>query len=116
MFSTLSIEKDLHQSGQLLCSIRVPEVDPPAGAAEGCGGEQRPIRREVTGRLEVQSLTGPSRQVPHERVRPQAPKARHLIKADNTQVVNSLSGSKEFLRKYLQEDRLGHAAKCAKCD
>lgn len=60
--------ENLHQSGQLLCSVWVPEVDPPAGATEGRSGEQRPVRGEVTGRQEVQGLPGPSCQVPHEGV------------------------------------------------
>ncbi len=78
---TLRLKRlNLHQSGQLLCGVRVPEVNPPAGATEGCGGEQRPIRREVTGRQEVDGLMGPSRQVPHERVRPQTPQTHHLTK------------------------------------
>lgn len=64
----LRLEVNLHQSGQFLCSVRVPEVDPPAGAAEGCGGEQRPVGGEVTGRQEVEGLMGPSCQVPHERI------------------------------------------------
>lgn len=60
---------NLHQSGELLRSIRVPEVDPPAGAAEGRSGEQRAVGREVTGGQEVEGLTGSSRQVPDECVR-----------------------------------------------
>lgn len=69
---------DLHQSGQLLGGVRVPEVDPPAGAAEGGRGEQRAVRREVAGGQEVEGLAGPARQVPDERVRAQAPQTHHL--------------------------------------
>lgn len=71
---------NLHQRGQLLCRVRVPEVDPPAGAAEGRGGEQRPVRREVAGRQEVQSLACSSRQVSDEGVRAQTPQTHHLNK------------------------------------
>lgn len=54
------------QSGQFLCCVWVPEVDPPTGAAEGCSGENCPVRREVTRRQEVHGLVGPSCQVPDE--------------------------------------------------
>lgn len=71
---------NLHQRGQLLCSVRVPQVDPPAGAAEGGGGQQRSVRGEVAGGQEVQGLMGPSGQVPHEGVRAQAPQTHHLMR------------------------------------
>lgn len=71
---------NLHQRGELLSSIRVPEVDPPAGAAEGRSGEQRTVRREVTGGQEVEGLTGASCQVPDECVRAQTPETYHLTK------------------------------------
>lgn len=71
---------NLHQRGELLGSVRVPEVDPPAGAAEGRGGEQRAVGREVTGGQEVERLPGSSCQVPDERVRAQTPETHHLTK------------------------------------
>lgn len=71
---------NLHQRGELLSSVRVPEVDPPAGAAEGRSGEHRAIRREVTGGQEVEGLTASSCQVPDERVRAQTPETHHLTK------------------------------------
>lgn len=74
----MHLRLNLHQRGQLLGSVRVPEVDPPAGAAEGRGGEQRPVRREVTGGQEVQGPTGSSCQVPDECVRAQTPETHHL--------------------------------------
>lgn len=76
---------NLHQRGQLLSSVWVPEVDPPAGAAEGCSGEQRAVRREVTGGQEVEGLTGSSCQVPDECVRAQTPEAHHLRKRRRNQ-------------------------------
>lgn len=69
---------NLHQRGQLLGSVRVPEVDPPAGAAEGGGGEQRPVGGEAAGGQEVQGLPGSSGQVPDEGVRAQTPETHHL--------------------------------------
>lgn len=71
-------QDNLHQRGQFLRRVRVPEVDPPAGAAEGGGGEQRPVGREVAGRQKVQGLVGSSCQVPDERVRAQTPQTDHL--------------------------------------
>lgn len=70
--------ENLHQRGQLLRRVRVPEVYPPAGAAEGRRGQQRSVGGEVTGGQEVQGLPGSSRQVPDERIRAQAPQANHL--------------------------------------
>lgn len=70
--------ENLHQRGQLLCRVRVPEVYPPAGATEGRRGQQRSVGGEVTGGQEVQGLPGSSRQVPDERIRAQAPQANHL--------------------------------------
>lgn len=70
--------ENLHQCGQLLRRVRVPEVYPPAGAAEGRRGQQRSVGGEVTGGQEVQGLPGSSRQVPDERIRAQAPQANHL--------------------------------------
>lgn len=72
-------EKNLHECGELLSSVRVPQVDPPAGAAEGRGGQQRAVRREVAGGQEVEGLPGSSRQVPDERVRAQTPETHHLM-------------------------------------
>lgn len=71
---------NLHQRGELLSSIRVPEVDPPAGAAEGRSGEQRAVGREVTGGQEVEGLAGSPCQVPHECVGAQTPETHHLSK------------------------------------
>lgn len=71
---------NLHQRGQFLCSVRVPQVDPPARATEGGGGEQRPVGWEVTGRQEVDGLMCPSCQVPHECIRAQTPQTHHLMK------------------------------------
>lgn len=71
---------NLHQRGELLSSIRVPEVDPPAGAAEGCSGQQRTVRGEVTGGQEVEGVTASSCQVSDERVRAQTPETHHLTK------------------------------------
>lgn len=70
--------ENLHQCGQLLRRVRVPEVYPPAGAAEGRRGQQRSVGGEVTGGQEVQGLPGSSRQVAYERIRAQAPQANHL--------------------------------------
>lgn len=70
--------ENLHQCGQLLRRVRVPEVDPPAGAAEGRRGKQRSIRGEVTGGQQVQGLPGSSRQVAYERIWAQAPQTNHL--------------------------------------
>lgn len=70
--------ENLHQRGQLLRRVRVPEVYPPAGAAEGRRGQQRSVGGEVTGGQEVQGLPGSSRQVAYERIRAQAPQANHL--------------------------------------
>lgn len=73
----------LHQCGQPLCCVRVPEVDPPAGAAEGRGGEHRPVRGEVAGGQEVQGLLGASCQVPDELIRAETPQTHHLIEAQS---------------------------------
>lgn len=75
----ISLIKHLHQCGQFLGRVRVPEVDPPAGAAEGRGGEQRSVGWEVTGGQKVQVLMGASGEVPDEDVWAQTPQTHHLI-------------------------------------
>lgn len=75
---------NLRHCGQFLGRVRVPEVDPPAGAAEGGGGEHGPVGGEVAGGQEVQGLVDPPCKVPDEGVRPQTPQTHHLRRRDHT--------------------------------
>lgn len=45
--------RNLRKSGQFLGRVGIPKVDPPAGAAEGGGGENRSVWREVAGGQEA---------------------------------------------------------------
>lgn len=86
-------KQNLRQSGQFLRRVRVPEVDVPAGAAEGGGGEHGSVRGEVAGRQEAQGLVSSSRQVPDEGVGPQTPQTHHLIETGKGQSGRSSAGT-----------------------